>query len=124
MLVAVAVAIAAAGMVGAWKLLDLSKLKPACEAEPARGFARVLANKYYVDEVYDALIVKPCLWVSRNVLWKFVDAGVIDGAGVNGSAWTARMFGYVGSAMQTGRLAWYLFVFVIGSLALLRAVMG
>ena len=51
-----------------------------------------------------------------------VYAGVIDGAFVNGSAWVARAFGFVGSALQTGRLGWYLFVFVIGSLVILRAV--
>jgi len=124
MLIGIATFIAAAGMLVAWRFLKPGELKPASEAEPERGFAKVLANKWYVDEIYDSLIIRPCVWLSRNVLWKVVDAGVIDGAFVNGSAWTARMFGYVGSAIQTGRLAWYLLVFVIGSLALLRAVMG
>ena len=124
MLVGLAVAIAVAGILAAWRLLDFEGLRPARDAEPERGFAKVLANKWYVDEIYDALIIRPCLWVSRKVLWKIVDAGVIDGALVNGSAWSAKMIGYVGSAFQTGRLGWYLFVFVIGTLALLRAVAG
>jgi len=124
MLIGIATFIAAAGMLTAWRMLQPSQLKPASEAEPEHGFAKVLANKWYVDEIYDAAIIRPCVWMSQNVLWKFMDAGLIDGALVNGSAWTSRMFGYIGSAMQTGRLAWYLLVFVIGTLALLRAVMG
>jgi NADH-quinone oxidoreductase subunit L len=123
-LIGLASMIAAAGMLAAWGLLHPERLKSAQEAEPERGFAKVLANKWYVDEIYDALIIRPCVWISRNVLWRFFDDGVIDGALVNGSAWTTRMVGYVGSAVQTGRLAWYLFVFVIGTLVVLRSVMG
>ena len=44
---------------------------------------RLLLNKYYVDEIYDAVIVQPIKLVSTGGLWKGVDAGVIDGA-VNG----------------------------------------
>ena len=52
----------------------------------ARSFARphrLLSNKYYVDEVYDAAIVQPIKLLSTGGLWKGVDAGLIDGA-VNG----------------------------------------
>ena len=82
----------------------------------------MLLNKWYVDELYDATIIKPLVGGSRRVLWRFFDAGVIDGAFVNGSAWVMKAFGFVGSAVQTGRLGWYLFVFVIGTLVILRAV--
>ena len=82
----------------------------------------MLLKKWYVDELYDNAIIQPTVWVSRRFLWRFFDAGVIDGALVNGSAWVVRAFGFVGSALQTGRLGWYLFVFVIGSLVILRAV--
>jgi len=119
----VATAIAVAGMAGAVIMLKPEKLKAAKEAPAETGIQKVLLNKWYVDEIYDALIVRPTVWMSRNVLWKFFDTGVIDGAMVNGSAWTARAVGFVGSAVQTGRLAWYLLVFVIGTLVLLRAVM-
>ena len=44
---------------------------------------RLLLNKYYVDELYDATIVQPVQAVSREGLWRGVDVGVIDGA-VNG----------------------------------------
>jgi NADH-quinone oxidoreductase subunit L len=57
-------------------------------ASMARSFApihRLLLNKYYVDEVYDASVVHPLAAVSREGLWKAVDIGLIDGA-VNGVA--------------------------------------
>ena len=41
----------------------------------------MLYRKYYIDEIYDALIVRPLVWLSRVVLWKGVDQGVVDGAG-------------------------------------------
>ena len=52
-------------------------------AERFAGLHRVLTNKYYVDEIYDAAIVQPIRIVSEDALWKFVDVRVIDAA-VNG----------------------------------------
>ncbi|OFW20965.1 MAG: NADH-quinone oxidoreductase subunit L [Acidobacteria bacterium RIFCSPLOWO2_12_FULL_66_21] len=52
----------------------------------ARRFAalhRLLLNKYYVDEIYDAAVVQPIRLLSTSGLWKGVDVGIIDGA-VNG----------------------------------------
>jgi NADH-quinone oxidoreductase subunit L len=43
----------------------------------------VLANKYYVDEIYDTALIRPIRIVSEEGLWKGIDAGVIDRA-VNG----------------------------------------
>jgi NADH-quinone oxidoreductase subunit L len=39
----------------------------------------VLKNKYYFDEIYDFLFVKPAYWLAENVIYKFMDQGVIDG---------------------------------------------
>src|SRR5574339_55734 len=39
----------------------------------------VLKNKYYFDEIYDAVFVKPAYWFAENVVYKFMDQGVIDG---------------------------------------------
>jgi NADH-quinone oxidoreductase subunit L len=49
------------------------------------GLHRLLANKYYVDEIYDGAVVQPIRIVSEEGLWKVVDARVIDGS-VNGVA--------------------------------------
>ena len=123
MLLGIATVIAVAGITAAAVMLKPEALKNASEAPEESGFQRVLFKKWYVDEIYDALFVRPTVWISHNVLWRFLDVGVIDGALVNGSAWGARAIGFVGSAVQTGRLAWYLLVFVVGTLLLLRAVM-
>lgn len=49
------------------------------------GLYRLLLNKYYVDEVYDAAVVEPIRIVSQEGLWRGIDVNVIDGA-VNGAA--------------------------------------
>src|SRR5712664_1098379 len=54
-------------------------------AKSMKGAYTTLLNKYYVDELYAATIVKPLLWMSTNVLWKTADVAAIDGA-VNGVA--------------------------------------
>src|SRR4051812_11168588 len=54
-------------------------------AERFAGVQRVLANKYYVDEIYDATVVQPIRIVSEDGLWKIVDVRLIDRA-VNGVA--------------------------------------
>jgi NADH-quinone oxidoreductase subunit L len=122
LLLGLATVIAAAGMLGAWRWLRPEGLVPAAAAAPETGFAKLLVRKWYVDEIYDLLIVRPLVWLSAKVLWKGVDAGVIDGAGVNGSARVARGFGAIGSWLQTGQVGTYVFFFVVGVLLLLRAV--
>ena len=124
LLVGVAVAIAVTGIVGAWRLLNLEALVPAARAPAERGFARVLRNKWYVDEIYDALIVRPLVWLSREILWKRVDQQVIDGASVNGVARGARALGWANRWLQTGQVGMYVAVFVVGVLFLLWRAMS
>ena len=79
----------------------------------------LVLNKYYVDEIYAAVIVNP-LRAFSGFLWRFVDAAGIDGF-VNG---LARFFRWVGTLlrpMQTGRVQTYLFSMFLGLLALLVA---
>ena len=87
----------------------------------SRASSACCANKYYVDEVYDAAIVKPTSAMSRNVLWRGIDAGIIDGLLVNGSASPARAaFGWLGSRLQSGQVGTYAWVLVVGVLARAR----
>ncbi|HYU28730.1 MAG TPA: NADH-quinone oxidoreductase subunit L [Gemmatimonadales bacterium] len=123
LLVGVAVATAVIGIVGAWRLLKPEGLVPARSAPAERGFARVLRDKWYVDEIYDALIVRPLVWLSREVLWKLVDQRAIDGAAVNGAARGARALGWANRWLQTGQVGMYVAAFVVGVLLLLwRAI--
>ncbi|NOT08736.1 MAG: NADH-quinone oxidoreductase subunit L [Gemmatimonadales bacterium] len=117
-----AVTIAAVGLVLGWKLTLANPIPTAHDAPEDTGFARVLFRKYYVDEIYDALIVRPLVAFSRVVLWKGVDQGLIDGVGANGSAGLARALGWIGSRLQTGQLGFYVVVFLIGAVWLLRTV--
>jgi NADH-quinone oxidoreductase subunit L len=121
-LVAVAVAIAAIGIWLAWSRLDPKRLVPKAQAKPEEGFQRVLENKYYVDEMYEKAIVQPTYATSKNLLWRGVDVGLIDGLMVNGSAWLARGFGWMGSALQSGQVGTYAWVLVLGVLAVVGAV--
>ena len=121
-LVLLAVSVAATGLVAAVRFLRPADLRPARAAPAEHGVGRILWKKFYVDEAYDALVVQPLVWVSRNVLWKAVDQGVVDGAGVNGAARLSRSLGWVGSKLQTGQVGFYVVLFVVGVLAVLRAV--
>ena len=120
-LVAGAVLVAVLGIVGALRLLKPEALVPARLAPPETGLARLLWKKWYVDELYDAIIVRPVLWLSREVLWKIVDARIVDGLLVNGTAAASRAVGWLGSRLQTGEVGVYVVLFVIGVLAVVRA---
>jgi len=121
-LVALAVLIAAAGIAIAATRLDPKTLVPKSQSPQEEGFEKVLVNKYYVDEIYDDAIVQPIVVTSRGLLWRGIDAGLIDWLGVNGAGYLARFVGWVGSQFQSGQLGTYAWVLVIGVLAVLGAV--
>jgi NADH-quinone oxidoreductase subunit L len=79
-----------------------------------------LENKLYVDEVYSFLIVNP-LWALARWLWRFVDAGFIDGLIVNGAADFTTIAGNFGRRIQTGSLQRYATVTAVGVALLLLA---
>jgi NADH-quinone oxidoreductase subunit L len=120
-LVGAAVAVAVAGIALAAIRLRPGRLVPKSSAAEEVGIERVLANKYYVDEVYDAAVVRPTYRVSRGLLWRGVDVGIIDGLAVHGSAYVARFVGWVGSRLQSGQVGTYAWALVIGVLAVLGA---
>lgn len=120
-LIAFAVLIAAGGIGLAFRLLRTTALVPAKAAPAETGLGRILWKKWYVDEIYDAVIVRPLLWLSREVLWKRIDQGLIDGIAVNGAAATSRALGWIGARLQTGQVGFYVVVFVIGVLLVVGA---
>jgi NADH-quinone oxidoreductase subunit L len=83
-----------------------------------------MENKWYVDEIYDALIVRPLMWLSTEVLWKRVDQQAIDGATVNGVARGARALGWANRWLQTGQVGVYVAVFVVGVLLIIWRAVG
>ncbi|WP_337871817.1 NADH-quinone oxidoreductase subunit L [Ignavibacterium sp.] len=83
-----------------------------------RGLYNLLWNKYYVDEVYDAVIVNPIVTLSRNVLWKIADNKIIDGT-VNGAAKLVNIVSASIRKIQTGVAQLYALVMVLGIAATL-----
>lgn len=98
-----------AGIAFAWR--RYSKRVPS--DEPTGALHRLLANKYYVDEVYNALIVQPIKNGSHFLLWKLVDNGIIDGI-VNGVAALIRFIGGLLRRLQTGIVQAYIISMVLG----------
>ncbi len=83
--------------------------RPETAAAMARrfpGLHRLLLNKYYVDEVYDAVVVQPIKYISTDGLWKGVDAGVVDGL-VNGVGLSVRGGSSGLRRLQTGSVRAY-----------------
>lgn len=70
-------------------------------------------NKWYFDELYDALIVRPAFALGRG-LWKSGDGRLIDGVGPDGLAATTRRFSLRAGALQSGYLYHYAFAMLIG----------
>jgi len=88
------------------------KVKPADKEEQLRPWQRLIYNKYYVDELYDALIRKPLDGIS-HAFYKFVDLQVIDGI-VNGVGSLARGIGTSVRYLQNGNIGFYLMSMVLG----------
>ncbi len=76
------------------------------------GLAKVLENKWYVDELYDAVIVRP-LGVLADVLDRFAEKMGVDGV-VNGTGRLVRWSSDRVRLLQTGQVGFYIFVMVIG----------
>jgi len=118
----------AAGLIGiglAWLFYVASPGLPKRAAEALGGLYTLVYNKYFVDEVYDATIVSPLIGGSRALLWKGLDAGVIDGA-VNGAGLLAAAIGGGLRRLQSGNIRSYATWVVAGSAAVvvLLGVMG
>jgi len=81
------------------------------------GLAKVLENKWYIDELYNAIIVKPLAALS-SVLDRFVERMGIDGL-VNGTGKSVKWGSEKVRLLQTGQVGFYLFIMVLGMIALL-----
>lgn len=90
-------------------------------AEKLSGIKSLLLNKYYVDEIYGAVIIRPVVYLSL-FLWKVFDVVIIDGF-LNGMASSYQDFSEFIRAGQTGRVRTYATVFVFGVVAILAFIM-
>ena len=111
-LMGVSVGIALVGLLVARQFYLVNPALPEKLMNRFRGLYTTLLNKYWVDEIYDALIVQPVKLVSTYILWKFADVLVIDGI-VNGAGRLVRANGGWLKHFQSGYAraygAWILF---------------
>jgi NADH-quinone oxidoreductase subunit L len=114
----VAVITAALGITVAYWLYVRQPKKPAELAKSVQPVYKTLLNKYYVDELYAAAVVRPLVWLSENVLWKVVDVEAIDGT-VNGIAHGAAAAGDAARHTQSGNTRSYAVWVVVGALAVI-----
>jgi NADH-quinone oxidoreductase subunit L len=117
------VLIALAGLLIAWWFYIKSPQTPKKLAESLRGPYTLVLHKYYVDELYNAVIIQPLLWISTNVLWHVVDEGVIDGT-VNGVARVSRDTGSELREIQSGNARSYATWVVIGAVGVTVLMLG
>ncbi|MFN3938574.1 MAG: NADH-quinone oxidoreductase subunit L [Gemmobacter sp.] len=107
-----------AGLALAWLFYIRRPDLPGRLAENQRPLYLFLLNKWYFDEIYDWIFVRPAKWLGR-FLWRRGDGGVIDG-GINGLAmgivpWVTRMAGRA----QSGYVFHYAFAMVLGIVILI-----
>jgi NADH-quinone oxidoreductase subunit L len=116
MFTGISVAAAFLGLLLAWVLYGRRTDLPDRIATSIHGLYSAVANKYWIDELYAWLFVKPLIAISGVVFWRGIDQGVID-ATLNGSADTARVISDDVRHMQSGNVRSYAGWVAIGAAA-------
>jgi NADH-quinone oxidoreductase subunit L len=114
----------AAGVIGIALAYVMYIAKPALADSVSSGFGwlyRAVYNKYFVDEIYDAAVVNPLVAGSRVVLWRGVDAGLVDGI-ANGIGSRSQGFGSWLKLLQSGNIRSYATWVLFGSVILMVAL--
>ena len=107
-----------AGFGSAWYLYMARPDMPGRIRQFAAPVYDILDNKYYFDQFYQRFFAKGSC-ETGTVLWKYVDAGLIDGLLVNGTARLVSCVAAVTRHLQSGYLYHYAFAMIIGLLILL-----
>jgi NADH-quinone oxidoreductase subunit L len=118
LLTSVSIAVAVLGLGLAWLLYSKSPELPKKIADALGGFYQTVSHKYYIDEIYAAVIVQPLINGSRRILWQTVDQGVID-ASVNETADGARDVSDAVRHMQSGNIRSYAGWIAVGAAAVI-----
>ncbi|WP_019947410.1 NADH-quinone oxidoreductase subunit L [Hymenobacter aerophilus] len=111
MLIALSVGAGMLGIIVAYIMYVSRGVRPA-EDDAPRGFLdNLVCHKYYIDELYNALLVRPIMWLSRG-LYRFVENGIIDPI-VNGFGRVTMGGGQLLRNVQTGSVETYLLLMVV-----------
>ncbi|MDB5262876.1 MAG: NADH:ubiquinone oxidoreductase subunit [Adhaeribacter sp.] len=116
MLMAISVAVAVVAIIIAYLTYVSKKAVPADENTALSPLHNLVYHKYYIDEIYDALFVRPVMWLSTG-LHRFVEKGLVDPI-VNGFGKGVILGGRNLRFLQTGAIGFYLFAMVL-SIALI-----
>jgi len=108
----------ALGFLVAWQFYIRQPTLPVELARQHETLYKFLLNKWYFDELYDIVFVRPAIWLGR-VFWKLGDGWLIDGFGPDGVS--ARVLDVTRNVvrLQTGYLYHYAFAMLIGVAALI-----
>jgi NADH-quinone oxidoreductase subunit L len=118
LLIGISVLVAFSGGILAWVLYVSQPYLPQKIADGLNGFYTTVLNKYYVDELYAKLFIKPLIDGSTSILWQGVDRKVIDDS-VNNAADGARHVSDEVRHMQSGNLRSYAGWIAAGSAAVI-----
>jgi NADH-quinone oxidoreductase subunit L len=121
MLMSISVVLLAVIMYATYSYYVTKKVRPEEDNEELDSFAKLLTNKYYVDEVYATLITKPLDKLAAFV-YKYIDQGLIDGT-VNGTGSILNNVSGQLRKIQTGHIGAYVFAMVIGIITILVLTM-
>ena len=111
-LMCLAVAGALASIFFAYSLYIKNKVLPVAKEQELKPWQRIIYNKFYVDEIYDALIRKPLDFIS-DVFYKYIDVAIIDNF-VNGIGSAVKGVGSVVRLAQQGNIGFYVVSMVLG----------
>jgi NADH-quinone oxidoreductase subunit L len=112
MLIGLSVGAGVLGIILAYVQYVSRGVRPVEDGE-SRGFLEnLIYHKYYIDELYNALIVRPIMWLSRG-LFRYVENGIIDPI-VNGFGRLTMGGGQLLRYVQTGSVETYLILMVVG----------
>ncbi|HEY2912309.1 MAG TPA: NADH-quinone oxidoreductase subunit L, partial [Candidatus Angelobacter sp.] len=117
LLAGISVAAALIGLFFAYLFYYKSRELPDRITSKVHGIYMMVLHKYYVDEGYGAIFVKPLLALSTVVLWRGVDQGVIDGL-VNGAGTASQGAGNELRRMQSGNIRSYAAWVAVGGAAI------
>ena len=110
------------GLAIAWLSYIRNPKLPAAAAEQLGPIYRFFLNKWYFDELYNFLFVKPAFWLGR-VFWKVLDIGIIDRFGPDGAAWVVRQGSVGAKRFQSGMLNTYALIMLLGVVAAITWVL-
>lgn len=111
------------GLLIAWLAYIRDTSIPGKVAEQLGPVYRFLYNKWYFDELYNFLFVKPAFVLGR-IFWQRGDVGLIDRFGPNGAAWVVEKGAVLARKVQSGYLTNYALVMLLGLVAAISWVLA